>query len=127
MPRAVVHRARRAVLSGSYRRSFVPAYGFGGTFQNEEWTANVNVPFASNRAYVDGGISWYDNDALEPGEPSLQSLWFSGKVGYRLTPWLRAEGFYSRAQQDTGRAGGRLTRNQVGFQIVTSKPFRLPY
>ena len=40
-------------------------------------------------------------------------------------PWIRLEGFYSRVQQSSLRAGGQLTRNRIGFQIVTSKPVRL--
>ena len=121
----ITHQMRHARLSGSYSRSYVPSFGFGGTFQNEEWVGNVLVPFARNRAYAQGGISWYNNDTLAVDQPRLRSVWVSGTVGYRVTRWLRIEGFYSRAHQDTGRAGGQLSRNQVGFQVVTAKPVRL--
>lgn len=117
--------SRLARLSAGYQRSFIPSYGFGGTFQNEEWTGSVLVPFANNRAYVDGGISWFDNDPLEEAQPSVQSLWLSGTLGYRITRWLNAEGFFGRSQQDTQRVGGDLDRNQVGFRLVAAKPVRL--
>lgn len=116
---------RRARLSAGYQRSFIPAFGFGGTFQNEEWTGSVHVPFARNRAYTDGTVAWFDNDPLETGEPSVKTLWLSSTLGYRATRWLSIEGFFARSQQDTQRVGGDLDRNQVGFRIVAAKPMRL--
>lgn len=121
----IAQRGRGSVVSASYRRSFIPSFGFGGTFQNEEWLGNVHVPFARNRAYVDGSVSWFDNEPLEAGQSNLRSVWMSGRMGYRATRWLRIEGFYNRAQQNAQRAGARLGRNQIGFQIVTSKPLPL--
>jgi hypothetical protein len=114
-----------AVLSGSYQRSFIPSYGFGGTFQNEEWVGTVSVPFARNRAYVDGSVSYFNNDALRDDQPSLRSLWFSTKVGYRATRWLRIEGFYNNVSQEADFAPGNLSRNLIGFQVITSKPMKL--
>ena len=121
----ITHQMQHARLSGSYSRSYVPSFGFGGTLQNEEWVGSVMVPFARNRAYAEGGISWFNNDALELGQPSLRSVWVSGKVGYRVTRWLRMEGFYNRAHQDSRRAGGQLSRNQIGFQVVTARPLKI--
>ena len=122
---SITHTMQHVLLSGSYNRSFVPAFGFGGTLQNEEWAASAVVPFARNRAYAEGGVTWYNNDALEPGQPRLSSVWLSGKVGYRVTRWLRIEGFYNRAHQDTHRPGGQLSRNQIGFQVITARPLKL--
>lgn len=121
----VVRRVERATLSASYQRSFTPAFGFGGTFQNEEWQASAHVPFARNRAYLDSGVSWFDNDPLELDQPSLKSLWLSSTIGYRLTQWLNVEGYAGRTQQDAQRAGGELSRNQVGFRLVAVKPLKL--
>lgn len=121
----ITHKMEHAMVSGSYSRSYVPSFGFGGSLQNEEWVGSLIVPFARNRAYAEGGISWFNNDALEPGQPSLRSVWLSSKVGYRVTRWLRVEGYYNRAHQDTRRAGGKLSRNQIGFQVVTARPFKL--
>ena len=121
----VMRHAELATFSASYQRSFIPAFGFGGTFQNEEWQASIHVPFARNRAYIEGSISWFDNDPLVTGQPSLQSRWLSSTLGYRVTRWLNLEGFYSGAQQDAQRAGGRIGRNQVGFRIFAAKPLKL--
>lgn len=113
------------VASMSYQRSFIPSFGFGGTFQNEEWVANLHVPFARNRAYTDASLSWSNNEPLTIDQPDLRWIWVTTKVGYRATPWLRVEGYYSRAQQNAQRAGSQLTRNQIGFQVVTSKPMKI--
>ena len=122
---SITQRARRLVLSALYSRSFIPAYGFGGTFQNEEWQGSVHVPFYGTRGYIDGSISRFDNDPLEATQPSLLSLWVSATLGFRLTRWLSAEGYYAQSQQDSQRAGGDLGRHQVGFRMRAAKPMRL--
>jgi hypothetical protein len=122
---AITHTGQYMTLSAGYRRSFIPSFGFGGTFQNEEWTAHAHVPFARNRAYVTGGISWFDNDPLVEGPPSVQTAWLSSTIGYRATRWLSVEGFYRRSQQNTQRVGGDLDRTQLGFRVVAAKPMRL--
>jgi hypothetical protein len=121
----ITHRGRRAVVTASYHRSFVPSYGFGGTFQNEEWLGSVLVPFARNRVYLDGSVAYLNNEALQLLQPSLRSLWYSTKVGYRATRWLSVEGFYNRVSQEAEFARGNLSRNVIGFQVVTSKPMKL--
>ena len=121
----VTRRGQRTVLAAAYRRSYVPSFGFGGTFQNEELTGSVLVPFARGRAYVNSSLSLFTNDPLELGEPSLNTLGLSSVLGYRTTRWLNAEVYYARSQQDTQRAGGQLARNQVGFRLVAARPLRL--
>lgn len=122
---SVTHQMRHAAVTGAYSRSYVPSFGFGGTLQNEEWSGSLTVPFARNRAYTTGSVNLFNNDALEEGQPRLKSLWLTGRLGYRVNRWLRVEGFYNRSQQDTRREGGRVTRNQIGFQVVSAAPFRL--
>lgn len=122
----IIHRARLLVLSGSYQRSFIPSFGFGGTFQNEEWQGNVHVPFARNRAYVDGSVARFNNDPLVATlQPSLRSVWLSGTLGYRFTRWLSGEGFFSQSNQNSQRAGGDLGRRQFGFRMHATKPMKL--
>lgn len=108
-----------------YERSFIPSFAFGGTFQNQELVGSLHVPFAKNRAYSNGNVAWYSSDPLTGNPPSLRSIWFSGKLGYRASRWLSVEGYFERSQQDSARAGGQRTRNQVGVQLVTSKPIKL--
>ena len=119
------HRARETRMSASYQRTFVPSYGFGGTFQNEEWMGSAHVPVGTSRLYVEGTVAWFDNDPLESGQPSLQSLWLSTTLGYRAFRWLDLEAYGERTQQDTQRPGGDLRRNQAGFRVVVTKPMRI--
>jgi len=117
-------KAGRGEVSASYMRSYIPSFGFGGTFQNQQWDANIRMPLA-RRLYVDGFFSWVQNDPLDTSQLSLQTYWLSATAGYYVTRWLSAEGFYGRTQQDSQRAGGQLERNQVGFRVVAVKPLRL--
>jgi hypothetical protein len=118
-------RGEHHLASLTYQRSFIPSFGFGGTFQNEEWVANLRLPFARNRAYTEGGFAWFNNEPLIDLQPTLRSTFFSGKVGYRLSRWLSAEGYYERSQQNAEVAGSRLDRNRGGFRFVASRPMRL--
>jgi hypothetical protein len=121
----LTYTARRTMMSASYLRTFVPSFGFGGTFQNEEWIGTVHVPIVSSRVFVDGRVAWFDNDALEGGQPSLQSLWLSGTVGYHATRWMNVEVFVDRTSQDTQRPGGNVKRTAIGGRVVLTKPMRI--
>lgn len=112
-------------LSSHYQRSVVPSFGFGGTFQNEELVGNIRGPFAGNRGYWQTGLAWRDNDPLIAGPPSTRTIWFSSTAGYVVYPWLRLEGYYSRAHQNTQLPGGQVSRNRIGFQVVTLRPVRV--
>ena len=121
----VVQRVDRVTASAGYIRSYVPAFGVGGTVQNQELNADVHMPVARNRAYVQVGLSWRRNEPLTPGELDLRSLWFQATAGYSVARWFRLEGYYWRTQQDSQQAGGRMNRNRVGIQAVTSLPMRI--
>lgn len=119
-------RLQYATLSAGYERSVVPSFGFGGTYQNKEFDATVRGPFARNRAYWQGAVAWRWNDPLIIGPPSRRSTWLTGSLGYMVFPWIRVEGYYSRSQQITNFETA-INRNRLGFQVVTSKPFRLAH
>jgi len=121
----VAQHVGRGLVSARYHKSHVPSFGFGGTFQNQELTANVHMPIGRTRAYTDGGVSWLNNEPLDSFQPTLQTMWLTGNVGYNATRWLAIEGFYGRTQQDSQRAGGQLERNQLGFRVVAAKPVKL--
>ncbi|HET6492568.1 MAG TPA: hypothetical protein VFG44_06305 [Burkholderiales bacterium] len=122
---SITQRAGRGSVAASYRRAYIPSFGFGGTFQNQQWSGNVHMPIGRTRAYVDGGIYWLNNEPLDTDQPRLRTAWFTSNVGSYATRWLRLEGFYGRTQQDTRRAGGQLERNQLGFRIIAAKPLKL--
>jgi hypothetical protein len=115
-------------VNGYYQRTMVPSFGFGGTFENEELVGSISGEFARRRAFWQAGAAWRDNDPLsEDSGPSRRSTWLNSRLGYRFTPWLSLEGYYSLARQNTQREGGIVNRNRVGFQIVTSKPLRMAH
>ena len=113
-----------AAVDVGYSRSFVPAYGFGGTTDNREFTVRLRLPLW-RRLYSQSSMSWRTNDPLTPGALSLRSWWAQGSIGYTVQPWVRLEGFYDGSRQTIDRPGGELNRNRFGFQVITSKPMRI--
>lgn len=120
----LVRNFRTASARVEYSRSFVPAYGFGGTMQNEEFSAHLQVPLA-RRLVASTGVSWRRNDPLSEIDLPLRSFWLEGSVGYAATPMVRIEGFYSATNQNIDRPGGQSERHRFGFQVVTAKPMRI--
>jgi hypothetical protein len=121
----LLYRARDTSASASYQRSFVPAFGFGGTFQNEQWVGSVHLPISTTRLYVEGSLAWFVNEPIEEGQASLQSLWMSGTGGYRASRWLTVEVYADRSSQDSQTPGGKVRRAVIGFRVVVAKPMRL--
>lgn len=112
-----------------YRRSFLPSFGFGGTFQNQEFEGSVIAPL-TRRLDLTGGLSVRDSDPLtrDPLDsqlPGLRSLWIRSSVSYLATRWMRIEGFYAATLQDSRRPGGRIDRARLGVQVVTSTRMRI--
>jgi len=121
------HRQRRT-FHASYIRSYIPAFGYGGTVSNEEIGVGHRTPlFGSRYFYLENSGVYRNNEPLTdtPNQLPLRSLRFNTVFGWQPQPWVRLEGFYSLVQQSSLRAGGRLSRNRIGFQIVTSKPVRM--
>jgi hypothetical protein len=107
-----------------YSQSFVPAYGFGGTMQNQELSGRLQAPLA-RRVVASTGVAWRRNDPLTQIDPPLRSFWLEGSVGYAVTPLVRIEGFFAATRQTINRPGGETDRNRFGFQVITAKPMRI--
>lgn len=122
---AGVQRFQRATLSAAWSRSFVPAFGLGGSIQNEQVDVTLAMPAARNRLYWQGGLSWRRHAPLLEEELTLHALWIQTSVGYALHRRVRLEAFYARSQQDSLRPGGKVHRDRLGIQVVTSKPMRI--
>jgi hypothetical protein len=121
----VVGTLKYVTLGAQYEKSMVPSFGFGGTFDNEEFSGQIRGEFARRRAFWQASAAWRNNEPVIPGPPSARSVWLSGLTGYAIWPWLRIEGYYSLSTQDSQRPGGHVNRNRVGFQVVTLKPLPL--
>jgi hypothetical protein len=121
---ALHKRTPRATYAVSFSHSFVPSFGFGGSHRNSELGGHVRAPIG-RRGYTQGLIAWRSSSPVLERELGLRAVALQWVVGYAAQRWLRLEGFYTGAFQDTPVAGGRADRNRVGFQIVTLRPMRL--
>ena len=118
-------RTEHAFFALSAARSFVPAFGFGGSMENSEISGSVRVPFARNRAFVQGAVGWRDSESVIEPELGVRAVWLQTTVGYLVQRWLRVEGFFNGSSQDTPVAGGEADRRRVGVQVVTLRPMRI--
>jgi hypothetical protein len=119
-------RTAHANFTVNVSRSFVPAFGFGGSVRNQEVSAGVAVPFARRRGYVRSELAFRDSEPVLAEELAVSSTWLQTTVGYALLRWARFEVFYNGAFQDTvAVAGGRVNRNRFGIQLSTSQPLRI--
>ena len=89
-------RTEHAWFMVSARRSFVPAYGFGGSIDNQEVMGTVRVPFARNRAYSSTSLAWRRTDTVFPGEVGVKSIWLHTTLGYSLPAMAPARGVLQR-------------------------------
>jgi hypothetical protein len=111
-----------------YLRSYIPSFGLGDTSQNQEIGVSVRTRlFNVRRLYtVQSAVFRDDTPLVQLAEQlPLRSLRTYSVIGWEPDRWVRLEGFYARVQQTSLRPGGQVYRNQVGFQIVTSKPVRI--
>ena len=121
------HRQGRTFHAG-YERSYIPAFGIGGVVENQEMRVGFKTPlFHSRHFYNDTGAVFRNDEPLTDQfvQLPLRSLRAYTLVGWAPQPWMHIEGFYARTSQTSLQAGGRLDRNRIGFQIVTSKPMRI--
>ena len=107
-----------------YRRAFLPSYGFGGTFENQEFTAGF-ISTLSRRVDWSSSLAYRVNDPLVDVDRSLKSLWLRSSISYQMARWMRLEGFYAASLQDSQRAGGKVNRSRFGVQVVTSTRMRV--
>ena len=114
----------RVAWNVSYRKSFLPSVGFGGTFQNQEFQAGFFAPL-TRRLDLSGSMAMVEADALTTAELGLRSIWARSSVSYAASRYLRVEGFYIAVFQDSRRAGGHINRSRVGIQVVTSTRTRI--
>jgi hypothetical protein len=120
--------ARSRRFHVGYERMFLPTFGFGGAIQNQDITATYYTPLLnSRRFYTEQTFSWRDNKPLvmAPGRLRLRTTRITASVGYAPRPWVRMEGFYSKAFQTSLIPGGDIDRNRIGFVIITSRPVRM--
>ena len=111
-----------------YTQGILPSFGLGGTSNTKELSIGFFTPLFNNpRFYTDNSAVYRDNTpVLRQIDPlELRSLQTFSTFGWMASRWVRVEGFYTHLSQSSLVAGGRLDRNRIGIQIVTSKPMRI--
>jgi hypothetical protein len=111
-----------------YMQGILPSFGLGGSVHTKEIELGYYTPlFHSRHFYTDHSGMFRDNVPvnLTTNPLRLRSLRTRSSFGWAPQPWVHVEGFYTFVAQSTLIPGGRLNRNRIGFQIVTSKPMRI--
>ena len=106
-----------------YGRTFLPSFGFGGTFQNEELRASIRTALSRSLQWS-GNFTISDNDPLEPGDPSLRSISARTALGWVIKRRLRFDAYVQHVSQDSGLAGGHVLRTRAGVQATVSQTVR---
>ncbi|CAN5768447.1 hypothetical protein BH24ACI5_BH24ACI5_09010 [soil metagenome] len=121
----ISHDVERATIGGSFERSFVPTFGFGGTSESHELRGYVRMPLHRNRLYVQSTGLWRRTSPLLVDEFALDTLRASNTLGYAAVRWLRLEAYHIFTRQDSRIAGGEVNRQRAGVQVVFSQPMRI--
>ena len=119
----LVWRGRQATGDLSYRRTFVPSFGFGGTFQNEELRAGLRLPL-SKWVEWGGGAAASRSEPLRPDDPTLKTVSVQSSLAWTVKRRLRLEGYGTYLFQDSGLAGGRVGRTRAGVQASVTDTLR---
>jgi uncharacterized protein (PEP-CTERM system associated) len=114
---------RRATGAVRYARSFLPSFGFGGTFQNEVLHASLRATL-SRWVVWSGTVAVSDNDPLEAGDPTLRAVSAQTSLGWIVKRRLRLEVFANHVSQDSNVAGGHVLRTRAGVQATVSDTLR---
>ena len=114
---------RRVSGALSYGRSFLPSFGFGGTFQNEELSASLRATL-SRWVTWSVGVGVSDNDPLQAGDPTLRSVSAQTSLGWIVKRRLRVEVFGQHVSQDATGAGGNVQRTRAGVQATVTDTMR---
>jgi len=122
----IAHSLERATIGGSFEKSFVPTFGFGGSSENQELQGYIHMPLNRNRLYIQTSAVWRrSNPLLVEQEVELDTLQTNNTLGYAVARWLRLEAFHLFTRQDSRIAGGEINRQRAGLQLVVSQPMRI--
>lgn len=119
-------RGEHATVRVSYVRTFLPSFGFGTTMDDQLVEASLHLPL-TRHVYTDHVGTFRDDQPVValPDQLAMRSFHTTSVLGWAPQPWVRIEAFYVRSQQTSFRPGGDVSRDRIGFQIVTSKPMRV--
>jgi hypothetical protein len=118
-------RRPRTIGSVHYRRAFLPSFGFGGTFQNQELGATLQATLSRGLRWS-GGAAYSNNDPLVPGDPTLRTVSTRTSLGWVVKRRLQFDLFALHIAQNSQLAGGRVNRTRAGVQATVTEVMRAP-
>jgi len=114
---------RHSGATVAYGRTFLPSFGFGGTFQNEELRGDVRTSMSRYLTWS-GSLAFSNNEPLQPGDPTLRSVSARTALGWTVKRRLRFDAFVVHVSQDSGLAGGHVLRTRAGVQATVVQTVR---
>ena len=114
---------RHSGATFGYGRTFLPSFGFGGTFQNEELRADLRTAMTRSLSWS-GSLALSKNEPLQPGDPTLRSVSARTALGWTVKRQLRFDAFVVHVSQDSGLAGGHVLRTRAGVQATVTQTVR---
>ena len=117
--------ALSTLLGASYERSFVPSFGFGGTTRSQEVRGWADFPPIGRRLFLQSAGTWRRTVPFETQDLQLDTIQLRASAGYAVSRWMRAQGFYIFARQDSIVTGGEINRYRIGAEVVLSQPMRI--
>ena len=124
---SVQHHREHLTVGAAYHRSFVPSFSFGGLTGNQDMAVTAAAPLMNGRLIVGGSTTYARTEPVKELGLGFQlnSVWYTGTIGYQLQPWLRTEGFYRSMHQTSGGGNLDADRTRIGIQFIVSKPVRI--
>ena len=121
----IAHSLALASVGGSFERQYLPSFGFGGSTNSQELRGYVRMPLPLRGLYTQLSAAWRKTIPFETESLELDTVSVRSMVGYAVARWMRTEGFYTYARQDSIDTGGEVDRHRIGVQIVLSQPMRI--
>jgi len=113
------------VMGASFERSFIPAYGFGGSARSQQARGWVDLPRVARRTSAQFALTWLRNDPLEAANIQTDHIQARATIGYLLAQRIRVQGFYAFTRQDSITVGGEINRSRIGVDLVLFQPMRI--
>jgi hypothetical protein len=114
-----------AVVGASFQRSFIPAFGFGGSARSQQARGWVDLPRLARRTSAQFSLTWLRNEPLVTTNVQTDHIQARATIGYALAPRIRAQGFYAFTRQDSIVVGGEINRSRIGAELVLFQPMRI--
>lgn len=122
---SISHLTERASVGGSYERSFVPSFGFGGATRSQQVRGWIDLPPIGRRVYISGTAHWRQTNPFEPLAVKRDTYQLRTTVGYAIARTIRAQAFYAFTSSTAVVTEINVTRHRAGGELVLFQPMRI--